>query len=384
MKTPAFEDLQELLHFVTKARPKSAKIFSDWTETKAMPKYAQLFHRAVSDTSGNEHEVAQALGFELRDGAYKKLRSDLIERMENMLFFLDLRLAGHSALSQAYMASDRHVFIVKRIINLGGRKLGTRLCHRWIGLAVEYERWSNASQLAMCLRQAASLEGKKSEYRKYAEDYRRYVAIFTAEQNAQMISESVEIHFARDAKDKPELAAPLREQLAQVEADRDTYTTFGLSLAAIELKAMLAQIEKNSLAALQVCKEADHLFGAWPRFSHRFLQFRWAVKRLECACELGDRKEVHQAIALCESFDMSGENNWFAYKEVAVRGALKIGELARAESALLATLSHPRFGLQSAALRRRLGALRGEIVKARAKAKKKRKVSKRKSAKSRK
>ena len=375
MKTPAFEDLQELLRFVTNARPKSAKVFSDWSESDEMPKYAKLFHRAISNTSGNEHEVAQSLGFaDHRDGAYKKLRSDLIERMENMLFFLDLRQAGHSSISQAYMASDRHVFIVKRIINLGGRKLGTRLCHRWIGLAVEYERWSNAAQLAMYLRQGAALEGKKSDHRKYSEDYRRYMDIFEAEQNAQILSESIKVQFARDSADKPELAGPLRDKLFHVIADRDRFKTFNLSLWVIELEAMLAQLEKHSSAALQICKDADHLFASSPKFSHRYLQFRWALNRLECAYDIGDPKEAEDAIALCESFNTTGENNWFAYKERAARGALKFGELTQAESVLNEAMAHSRFEHQSAAIRERFAALGVEIAKAERKAKRAKQV----------
>ena len=365
MKTPAFEDLQELLRFVTKARPKSTKIFSDWSHSDEMPKYAKLFHRAISDTTGNEAEVAQSLGFaNQRDGAYKKLRSDLIERMENMLFFLDLRQAGYSSVSQAYLASDRHIFIVKRIINLGGRKLGTRLCHRWIGLAVEYERWTNAAQFALYLREAATLEGKKSDHRKYSKDYRHYMDIFEAEQNAEMVYESVRIEFARDPADKPELAGPLRKQLVHIEVDRDRHKTFGLSLIVIDIRSTIAQLESNYHDALKVCGEVEVLLSKFPKFSNRFLRFRWALEALNCAYELGEASEAEKAIQLCESLHMDGENNWFIYKQRVVRGSIQFRNFEQAQSVLTEAMAHPRFDQQSAAIRERFAALQLDITKA--------------------
>ncbi len=350
----AFEEVREWVRIARRAPPTRTKIFSEWTLHEGAPAYARLFHLIVQDQTGNEDGIAKALGYEsARDDAYQMLRTDLTKRLQNTLFLLDPKRACHSASSQARQKSDVDRFTVERTLQYGSRKLGTRLARKALKFAVEFEFWLNAMEFAMSLREDATLQGDIPKHKKYSEQYRLYLDLFEATQRARMAMESVEVHFARSSAEKPWLAVSLRERLVEVEVDRDRFKTFGLALAALQIRGAVAQIEMHSRDALRVCVDAEALIAANPKFANRFLSYRWVVKRLKCAFHLRDYSEAASAIASCESLEMTGENNWFVYQEYAFLIAMHTEDFERASTLAREVTQHPRFDVQSDSVRER-------------------------------
>lgn len=337
--------LKELVQIIHRVKLRSIRKlgFPFETDNRLGDMYEMLANGAT------EAEIAQAItGSPVLTGDYRRLKSELTNRMVAALFVVDLSLPGYNDRQDAYYELHKNWAAVKILLGKNAKmaviEMGERTYRKCIAFEFNELAWEISRSLRLML---ATTVGNRKKYKVYEEASRTLQERVLAESLAEELYADFIINYVRQgAKHEAvvEAAATAYQRLSPSLAQHDSYTLH-LYARLLQMNSYTAVSDYGS--ALQVCDEMIRHFERKPYTASVPLQIAY-YQKLVCHFQTKRYDEIETFVARGLALLQEGHYNWFKYQEVYLLISLHTGDYGAAYRTYTEATSHSRFASQPA------------------------------------
>jgi hypothetical protein len=284
----------------------------------------------------------------LYDGAfegskYRKLKSDLREKLIAAVLEIDGHQKNYSDYQKAYYECHRQWAVVRILTGQNANAAALSLASRLLRQAEKYDFTLLAMDISSYLRTQYGLrESNDRRFREMHEVFERYRQIYSAESHAEALYTTLIVRYVNNRSAQPEVSRLASEYWAEVSPLLAQYATYKLQMYGYMIGLIRFTATHDYTNALQVCNEAIHFFKSRAYEPRVPLQIFY-YQRLICNVELRQFEEGEVSAEYCLRVMQEGTFNWFKYKELYLKLSLQTQRYVRAAELLIEVLNHSRF-----------------------------------------
>lgn len=338
------EVLRELVRIVTKVKLRAIRKlgFPLESDNRLSEMYDLLAEGA------DEAQVALALTESpSKGGTFRRLKSDLVDRLVASLFLIDLSQPTYNSRQRAYFEAHKNWAAVKILLGKNARLAAIELGTQTLRQTLRYEFNDLAYDIARNIRlHYGTVAPNHKKYQEYDVLCQRLQRTVNAEILAEDIYTRFIIEYVRKKADREALIEEARlshQSLAPYTAKFDAYT---LHLYASLLEMSIHTANSNYVEADRVCDEAITFFEAKPYVASVPLQIAY-YQKLVCHFQLRRFTEVETFVKRGLAFLQEGAYNWFKFQETYLALALHTEQYAIAYQVYKQVTTHARFRTQN-------------------------------------
>jgi len=297
----------------------------------------------------NDHEetaIAKALtGRSTQSGDYRRLKSDLIDRLVASLFLVDLSLPSYNSRQRAYFEVHKNWAAAKILLGKNARTAGIQLAEQTYRQARRYEFNDQAFDISRNLRLIfATVVGNQAKYASYATACQELQQIVALENQAEALYAQLISEYYRKKADKSLLiqqAESAYQELAPLLADCDSYN---LHLYTGLLRISVHTAAADFARAAVVCDEMIAFFEQKDYTASVPLQIAY-YQKMVCHFQLRKFGELSSFVDRGLELLQEGSYNWFKFQETYLLLALHTGQYSVAYAIYQHARDHARFSL---------------------------------------
>lgn len=335
--------LRELVQIITRIKLRSIRKlgfpFNNDTQLGEM-------YELLADDVGDE-ELARALTSQSsKSGTFRRLKSDLIDRLIASLFLVDLSLPSYNSRQQAYYVIHKNWAASKILFGKNARMAAVDLAEQTLRQALRYEFNDLAFDLSRNLKMHfGTVAGNHTKYQEYAEECTRLQQITQAE----IIAEDKYTRFISEFVRKKAATEVVLEEAQKAHLELRPYTekfdAYTLHLYAGLLEMGIHTASSNYHAADTVCDKLIAFFEEKEYEASVPLQIAYYQKLL-CHFQLGKFTQTTDFLKRGLAFLQEGSYNWFKFQETYLTLALHTKQFSTAYEVFCQATGHARFKAQ--------------------------------------
>ncbi len=310
----------------------------------AKSKLLALWDGIAKGKFSTDEAAAKALYDESFEGSkYRKLKSDLRERLLEAVLEIDGNQKSYSDYQKAYYESHKHWTVVRILTGLNANAAALSVATRLLRQAEKYDFTLLAMDIASYLRTQYGLrESNDKKFREAHEVFERHRKTYDAENHAEALYTTLIVRYVNNRSAQTDVSRLATEYWEQICPFMEEHATYKLQMYGYMIGLMRHTAANDHAQALLACNEAI-LF-----FMHRAYEPRvplqiFYYQRLICNIQLRQFEEGQVSADYCLKIMQEGTFNWFKYRELYLQLSLHTGEFGRAADILDETLHHARF-----------------------------------------
>jgi len=335
--------LRELVQIITRIKLRSIRKlgFPFRNDTQLGEMYELL-----ADNKEDE-ELAHALtGKSSKSGTFRRLKSDLIDRLIASLFLVDLSLPSYNSRQQAYYVIHKNWAASKILFGKNARMAAVELAEQTLRQALRYEFNDLAFDLSRNLKMHfGTVASNHTKYQEYAEECTRLQQITQAE----IMAEDNYTRFISEFVRKKAATEIVLEEAQKAHLSLCPYTdrfdSYTLHLYAGLLEMGIYTASSNYNAADMVCDKLIAFFEEKEYEASVPLQIAYYQKLL-CHFQLGKFTQTTDFVNRGLTLLQEGSYNWFKFQETYLVLALHTREQRTAYDVFCQATGHARFKTQ--------------------------------------
>lgn len=310
----------------------------------AKSKLFALWEGVLKGRLQTDEEAAKSLYDEGFEGSkYRKLKSDLKERLYNAVLNIDGNQRSYSDYQKAYYECHRQWTMVRILTGQNANAAAMSLATRVLRQAEKYDFTLLAMDVASFLRTQYGLrESNDKRFWELHEVFERHRQTYDAESQAEALYTTLAVRYVNNRSAQPEVTRMAEEYWEKVEPLMGQFATYKLQMYGYMISLVRYTSCNNYCNALKVCDEAIAFFNTRSYEPRVPLQIFY-YQRLICNIQLRQFKEGQVSADYCLKVMQEGTFNWFKYRELYLQLSLHTGKYPEAADLLLHTLQHPRF-----------------------------------------
>lgn len=310
----------------------------------AKSKLFTLFEGIGKGKFATDEAAAKALYDEGFEGSkYRKLKSDLRERLLAAVLEIDGSQKSNSDYQKAYYECNRLWIVVRILTGQNANAAALTVANRLLRQAGKYDFTLLAMDIASYLRTQYGLrESNDKKFREADELFERYRKTYDAENHAEMLYTTLIVRYVNHRSAQTEVSRLATEYWEQIQPHLGQHATYKLQMYGYMIGLMRFTAANNHAQALLACDEAIQFFKNRPYEPRVPLQIFY-YQRLICNIQLRQFEEGKESADFCLKIMQGGTFNWFKYRELYLQLSLHTGAFAQAAEILYETLNHARF-----------------------------------------
>lgn len=335
--------LRELVQIITRIKLRSIRKlgfpFSINTQLGEM-------YELLADDVGDDELARKLTHQSSKSGAFRRLKSDLSDRLIASLFLVDLSLPSYNSRQQAYYVIHKNWAASKILFGKNARMAAVELAEQTLRQALRYEFNDLAFDLSRNLKMHfGTVAGDHAKYQQYAVECTRLQEILRAE----IMAEDNYTRFISEFVRKKAATEVILEEAQKAHLSLCPYTdkldayTLHLYAGLLEMGIYTASSDYN--AADRVCDKMITFFEKKEYEASVPLQIAYYQKLL-CHFQLGTFAQTTDFVNRGLSLLQEGSYNWFKFQETYLVLALHTGELSTAYEVFCQATGHARFKAQ--------------------------------------
>ncbi len=253
---------------------------------------------------------------------FSNLKSRLIKRLINTIFFIDQKNNNFSPFQKAYYNCIRNENAVKILIGRSQRKTAIKLAEKTLKQAIKYEITDTIIYLSRTLKKHyGGTTGNKLKYQKY----KSLLASFQETQSAEILAEEylseIRLELAKSTAQNVHLAERAKTFLNNLKRIDKKHGSFTFKMYFFQLSRLRYELTNDHKQTIKVCREALNYFQKRTRISSPNLRFSFNFKILTSLVHLAEHHQIQLVAEQCLKMTEEGTRNWFATLHFAIISA---------------------------------------------------------------
>ena len=335
--------LRELVQIITRIKLRSIrKLGFPFNSDTQLGEMYELLADDVED-----EELARTLTTQSsKSGTFRRLKSDLIDRLIASLFLVDLSLPSYNSRQQAYYVIHKNWAASKILFGKNARMAAVELAEQTLRQALRYEFNDLAFDLSRNLKlHFGTVAGNYTKYQEYAQECNRLRKVLEAE----IMAEDNYTRFISEFVRQKAAASIIVEEAQKAHLPLCPYTdkfdSYTLHLYAGLLEMGIYTAASDYDAADTVCDKLIAFFEQKEYEASVPLQIAYYQKLL-CHFQLGKFAQTTDFVMRGLELLQEGSYNWFKFQETYLVLALHTRQFSTAYRVFCEATGHARFKAQ--------------------------------------
>lgn len=307
-------------------------------------KLLALYEGIASNKFSTDEEAAAALyGTDTENSTYRKLKSDLQEKLLDLVININVDQEHYTDYQKAYYECHKQWVTIRFLIGQNANMAALILAHRLMRQAEKFDFTLLSMDIASYLRVQYGLrESNDKRFMEANRLYKTYQKIYNAECLAEELYTTLVVHTVNSRSANETIHTLATEYYAQIEPEMEQYNTYKLQMYGYMIALMRFTTINDHKQALETCIEAITFFKSRPYEPRVPLQIFY-YQHVLSNIQLQQFEAAKQSIKLCIQLMQEGTFNWFKFNELHLLLMLKLQRYELAESMLVKVIYHPRF-----------------------------------------
>lgn len=310
----------------------------------AKSKLLALWEGIAKGRFSTDEAASKALYDEGFEGSkYRKLKSDLRDRLMDAVLEIDGNQKTYSDYQKAYYECHRQWAVVRILTGQNANSAALSLATRLLRQAEKYDFTLLAMDIASYLRTQHGLrESNDRRFREANEVFERHRKNYDAENQAEALYTTLIVRYVNNRSAQSEISNLATEYWEEISMYMKQYATYKLQMYGYMIGLIRHTASSNHAEALKTCNEAIQFFhdrGYEPRVPLQIFYYQ----RLICNIQLRQFEEGQVSADYCLKVMQEGTFNWFKYKELYLQLSLHTGQYCQAYNTMIETINHARF-----------------------------------------
>lgn len=308
------KSLLEISRIVTRKKLAHIEILDDSEAQQKQSKFNEFYKGILSNQFRSDQEAAEILySCEPQDARYRQLKSRFRKRLLNTLFFLDLNKTSVSNYEQAHYHAQKEWALINILRDQGAHYSAAQMSRQLLGTTQKYHLTNLQINLLRFLREYALQEGDTAAFQAADAELQQLLEQFQAEAQAESLFLRVQLLYLHPAADtrQPQLLELCNELLGLSDRNHSPWIYFYMYQA----WAMQYLMEKDAVAAIDICTQALAYLNTLPRFYPEEVWIKFYIYKMTACLYLLDYKEGMTAAEKVLPGLEAGSNSWFAFME---------------------------------------------------------------------
>ncbi len=336
------QELKELVQIVSRQKANSIKIIGENLDVDS--KLNRLYEGLLTGKFSNDDEAAKSIyDSDSKDENYKKLKSNLKNRLINTVFFIDVKRASFNEYQRAYYNCSKEWAAAKILLGREARKSAINLAHRVLKQAKIFEFTDLILDVSRILRMHYSLfEGDEDRFNQYNQLVEASKEIQYAETLAEEYYQLLALKYANSKATKQDVFAQATSYSKQLKVYTEKYTQHNLHFYAFLVEVIKYMSINDYRSTIKVCQEAIKFFNDKP-FLSKVALATFMYQQLACHTQLKQYKEGRTIAEECISMLSPGRINWFKAQELYFILSMHTQEYSKAHEVVNTVFENKRF-----------------------------------------
>ncbi|MBK7936603.1 MAG: hypothetical protein IPJ82_05725 [Lewinellaceae bacterium] len=336
------QGLKELVLLLQRHNIHPLKHLSGTGEGKS--KLLAFYDGIIRNKFNSDEEAAIALYKEEGGGSkYRKLKSDLRERLLDAVININTELEHYSDYQKAYYDCHKQWVMVRFLTGQNANTAALALANRLLRQSEKFDFTLLCMDIASYLRiQYGLRESNDKRFKEANQLFDQYRKLYDAECLAEELYSTLVVRTVNNRSAQDEVHRLAIEYYERIEPLLHEYHSYKLNMYGYMIGLMLYTTVNDYEEALKYCEKAIDFFNKRPyeaRVPLQIFYYQHLIGNIHLRRFEEGRKSVQHCIRLMED----GTFNWFKFKELNLLLLLHIKQYEQAAEVLLGTLEHPRF-----------------------------------------
>ncbi|MFN0034959.1 MAG: hypothetical protein ACKVUS_07835 [Saprospiraceae bacterium] len=307
-------------------------------------KLLALWEGIAKGRFSTDEAAAKALYDEGYEGSkYRKLKSDLRERLLDAVLEIDGNQKSYSDYQKAYYECHRQWAVVRILTGQNANAAALSVATRLLRQAEKFDFTLLAMDIVSYLRTQYGLrESNDHKFRAAQEVFERHRKTYDAENQAEVLYTTLIVRYVNNRSAQTDVSHLATEYWEQIHPQMEQHATYKLQMYGYMIGLMRHTAANDHAQALLACNEAIRFFKSRDYEPRVPLQIFY-YQSLICNIQLRQFEEGQVSAGYCLKIMQEGTFNWFKYRELYLQLSLHTGEFGRASAILYETLQHARF-----------------------------------------
>ncbi|MBK6929479.1 MAG: hypothetical protein IPH12_00945 [Saprospirales bacterium] len=274
---------------------------------------------------------------------YRKLKSDLRERLLDAVFHINTELEHYSDYQKAYYECHKQWVMVRFLTGQNANTAALSLANRLLRQSEKFDFTLLCMDIASYLRiQYGLRESNDKRFKEANQQFEHYRKVYDAECLAEELYTALVVRTVNNRSAQEDVARQAEEAFQRIEQALEDYHTYKLHMYGSMIGLMRFTSRNDHASALEYCNKAIHFFEKRPYEARVPLQIFY-YQHLICNIHLRQFEAGKESARQCIKLMQEGTFNWFKYKELYLHLLLHTHQYEEAPEVLFHTLEHPRF-----------------------------------------
>lgn len=334
------QDLKELILLLNQHNIHPLKHLAGSEDSKLFALY-----EGIAKGKFNADEEASAALYGGKDGTsgYRKLKSDLRERMLEHVFQINTDQSHYSDYQKAYYDCHKQWVVVRFLTGQNANTVALTLANRLLRVSEKFDFILLCMDIASYLRiQYGLRESNDKRFREANQQFEYFRKVYDAECLAEELYTTLVVRTVNNRSAQAEIHRLAKEYYERIQPAMEQYKTYKLHMYGYMIGLMYYTAVNDYPEAIRYCDKAIDFFKARPYEARVPLQIFY-YQHLICNIQLRRFEEGKESARECIKLMQEGTFNWFKYQELYLHLLLHTGRFDEAAGLLQGTLEHPRF-----------------------------------------
>lgn len=334
------QDLKELILLLNQHNIHPLKHLAGSEESKLLALYEGIskgkFH--------TDEEAATSLyGAKGGTSGYRKLKSDLRERLLEHVFQINTDQSRYSDYQKAYYDCHKQWVVVRFLTGQNANTVALTLANRLMRISEKFDFILLCMDIASYLRiQYGLRESNDKRFQEANQQFEYFRKIYDAECLAEELYTTLVVRTVNNRSAQAEVHELAKEYFERIKPAMEQHQTYKLHMYGYMIGLIYYTSINDYQAGLQYCDKAIEFFNARPYEARVPLQIFY-YQHLTCNIQLRQFEEGKKSAQQCIKLMQEGTFNWFKYRELYLHLLLHTQRYDEAADTLLSTIEHPRF-----------------------------------------
>lgn len=307
-------------------------------------KLLALYEGIAGGKFNTDAEAAAAI-YPDKDGnsGYRKLKSDLRERLLGTVFDINTNLGHYSDYQKAYYDCHKQWVMVRFLTGQNANTVALSLATKLLRQSEKFDFTLLCMDITSYLRiQYGLRESNDRRFREANQQFEYYQNVYNAENLAEELYTDLVVRTVNNRSAQAEVAVMAEEAFARIDPALQEFQTYKLHMYGHMIGLMRYTTVNDHKQALEYCNKAIVFFKNRPYEARVPLQIFY-YQHLICNIHLRQFEDGKESARQCIKLMESGTFNWFKYKELYLHLLLHTYQFNEAPEMLASALENPRF-----------------------------------------
>ncbi len=309
--------LREITKIVISKRLKKIELFEENEIRDEKSKLNDLYNGIKKDSFESDKDAARALyNSSPLSTKFRQLKFRYKNRINNTLFFLDVKNTEFSKYHKAYYTCNKNWSLIRILLSNGARDSAKELLDKTYKLAFTYKLHDICYFCARDLQNHYSLVGNTKKFEEYILLTKHHEKLLGAENKSNELYQKTIIKFTGTVAKQPELAPKIRGYLSELKTLANEYKdSYIIQYNRFIVWALICEIEFKFKEALAIYEQTEGYIKSHPPFHQKIRLAEIALKKMVCYLHMRDYEHGEENAKKCKNLFRQGSNNWFIFYE---------------------------------------------------------------------